>query len=296
MTNTDNKLLKMNYLKRNKIKVILFSTLVFYIIICQSCMTMRSSKSKTKTFFKESHTTYIDSTIAIGESKIHFIQTGKEDLPTLFFVHGSPGSWNNFQDYLKDTLLLKKYRMISIDRPGFGFSNFGKAQDLYEQSNVIEQFVEKIKNGNDIYLIGHSYGGPAIVKMAIDKPNDYKQIVILAGAIDPNAENAETWRPVFMSKPLRYLIPGALRPANDELWWLKNDLFRMKPNLKKVTTSVIIIHGTKDRLVPFSNVDFMKKEFINAKSVEEISIKDADHFLPWSHYEIIRNKLLDLNE
>ena len=186
--------------------------------------------------------------------------------------------------------------MIAIDRPGFGFSNFGEAQDLYEQSNVIEQFVEKIKNGKDIYLIGHSYGGPAIVKMAIDKPNNYKQIVILAGAIDPNAENPETWRPVFMSKPLRYLIPGALRPANDELWWLKNDLFRMKPNLKKVTTSVIIIHGTKDRLVPFSNVDFMKKEFINAKSVEEISIKDADHFLPWSHYEIIRNKLLDLNE
>ena len=296
MTNTDNKLLKMNYLKRNKIKVILFSTLVFYIIICQSCMTMRSSKSKTKTFFKDSHTTYIDSTIAIGESKIHYIQTGKEDHPTLFFIHGSPGSWNNFQDFLKDTLLLKKYRMIAIDRPGFGFSNFGEAQDLYVQSNLIEEFVEKIKNGKNIYLIGHSYGGPAIVKMAIDKPNNYKQIVILAGAIDPYAENPETWRPVFMSKPLRYLIPGALRPANDELWWLKNDLFRMKPNLKKVTTNVVIIHGTKDRLVPFSNVDFMKKEFLNAKSVEEISIKDADHFLPWSHYEIIRNKLLDLKE
>jgi hypothetical protein len=40
----------------------------------------------------------------------------------------------------------------------------------------------------------------------------------------------------------------------------------------------------------------MKKEFKNAKSVEEISIKDADHFIPWSHYEIVRNKLLDLKE
>lgn len=296
MTNTDNKSLKMNYLRRNKIKVILFTTLVFYIIICQSCMTMRTSKSKTKTFFKESKTTYIDSTIKIDDSKIHYIQTGKEDLPTLFFVHGSPGSWNSYKDYLKDTLLLKKYRIISIDRPGFGYSNFGEAQDLDEQATIIEQFVEKIKNGKNLYLIGHSYGGPIIVKMAIDKPNDYKQLVILAGSVDPNAENPETWRPVFMSKPLRYLVPGALRPANDELWWLKNDLFRMKPNLKKLTTNVVIIHGTKDRLVPFSNVNFMKKEFINAKSVEEISINDADHFIPWTHYEIIRNKLLDLKE
>lgn len=296
MTNTDNKSLKMNYFKRNKVKVILLSLLVFYILICQSCMTMRTSSSKTKKFFEAAKTTYIDSTIAFDDAKIHYIQTGKSDLPTLFFVHGSPGSWNSYQDYLKDTLLLKKYRMISIDRPGFGYSNFGEAQDLDEQAAVIEQFVEKIKNGKNIYLIGHSYGGPTIVKMAIDKPNDYKELIILAGAIDPKAENPETWRPIFMSKPLRYLIPGALRPANDELWWLKNDLFRMKPNLKKITTNVVIVHGTKDRLVPYSNVDFMKKEFVNAKSVEEISIKDADHFIPWSHYEIIRNKLLELKE
>jgi hypothetical protein len=59
------------------------------------------------------------------------------------------------------------------------------------------------------------------------------------------------------SVPLRYLVPGALRPSNDELWWLKN-LFSLAPELKKIT-SAVIIHGTKDALVPFSNVAFMKK-------------------------------------
>lgn len=264
--------------------------------MCQSCMTMRTSASKTKTFFQASKINYIDSTIVIGELKIHYIQTGLEDNPTLFFVHGSPGSWDNFKEYLKDTLLLKKYRMVAIDRPGFGYSNFGKSQNLYEQSIVIEEFITKINNNKNIYLIGHSYGGPTIVKMAIDKPNAYKQIIILAGSINPEVENTEKWRPFFMTKPFRYIVPGALKPANDELWWLKKDLINMKPNLYKITTDVIIIHGTKDELVPYSNVAFIEKEFINAKSIEVISIKNGNHFIPWENHETIRNKLLNLKE
>ena len=270
--------------------------LVSYLLLCQSCMTMRTSSSKTKTFFETNKTSFLDSTIVIGELKIHYIQTGLNDNPTLFFVHGSPGSWDNFKEYLKDTLLLKKYRMIAIDRPGFGYSNFGKSQNLFEQSNVIEEFIEKINNKKPIYLIGHSYGGPTIVKMAVDKPNAFKQIIILAGAIDPKAENPEKWRTFFMTKPFRYIVPGALRPANDELWWLKKDLVNMKPNLNKIKADVIVIHGTKDELVPYSNVAFIEKEFINAKSIEVLSIKNGNHFIPWENFKTIRNKLLNLKE
>ncbi len=286
----------MTYIKNNKIKVLLFSLTLIYLLTCQSCMTMRTSSSKTKTFFKDSKTSYLDSTITIGSNKVHFIATGNKNNPTLFFVHGSPGSWDNFKTYLKDSLLLKNYRMIAVDRPGFGYSNFGKAQNLYSQAKVLEEFTEKLSNGKNIYLIGHSYGGPAIVKMAIDKPNTYKQLIILAGAIDPDAETPEKWRKIIMSKPIRFIIPGALRPANDELWWLKQDLINMKPNLKKITTNVLVIHGTLDDLVPYSNVPFIEREFINAKSMEVLSIKNANHFIPWEHFETIRNKLLNLKE
>jgi hypothetical protein len=41
------------------------------------------------------------------------------------------------------------------------------------------------------------------------------------------------------SVPL-HLVPGALRPSNDELWWLK-DLFSLAPELKKITSAVTII-------------------------------------------------------
>ena len=97
-----------------------------------------------------------------------------------------------------------------------------------------------------------------------------------------------------MSKPLRYIIPGALRPSNDELWWLKTDLVNLKPNLKNIVANVTIIHGTKDRLVPFSNVNFMTLYIENAKKIKIIPIKNADHFIPWTHYNIVRDAILDL--
>ena len=68
----------------------------------------------------------------------------------------------------------------------------------------------------------------------------------------------------------------------------------MKPSLKNITSAVIIIHGTKDPLVPYSNMAFMNKTFVNAKSIENISIENANHFIPWEHYGEIRDALLKL--
>jgi pimeloyl-ACP methyl ester carboxylesterase len=257
-------------------------------------MTMRMNHKETKQFFETSKVDYIDKTKSFEDFDIHYVQTGSDQNPTLFFIHGSPGSWDAYKEYLKDTLLLKKYRMIAIDRPGFGYSNFGEAQDLETQAQRISKFVKFMDNKLPVVLVGHSMGGPVIVKMAVDNSKIYAHLVVLSGAIDPKAEEPEIWRNIIKSKPLRYLIPGALRPANDELWWLKQDLIDMKPSLKKITSRVTIIHGTIDPLVPYSNMAFMQKEFVNAKSIDTISIKNANHFIPWEHYDIIRKALLEL--
>ena len=245
-------------------------------------------------FFETSKLDFLDKVFEFENFKIHYIETGRPDNPTLFFIHGSPGSWDAYKDYLKDTLLVKKYRMIAIDRPGFGYSNFQKSQNLSEQSRIITSFIKSINNQKPIVLIGHSMGGPVVVKLATLEPKLYSNLVILAGAVDPKAETPEFWRSIIMKKPIRYLIPGALRTSNDELWWLKQDLYDMQPNLKKIISNVLIIHGTIDPLVPYKNMAFMQKEFINAKKIDTISIKKANHFIPWEHFDEIRNALLNL--
>ena len=280
---------------RFKKRYIVYSFLVFYIVMCQACMTMRYSGKEAIAFFAASKTVFLDKNALVDGHNLHYIETGNAQNPTLIFVHGSPGSWNAFKNYLQDTTLLKKYRMIAIDRPGFGYSDFGDAQNLNVQSQIIGSFIKQIDNKQPIILVGHSYGGPMVVKLAADHPSWYKHIVILSGSLDPKAENPEQWRRVVKSVPLRYLIPGALRPSNDELWWLKKDLVSLAPELKKITSVVTIIHGTKDALVPFSNVAFMKKSFVAAQSIDSIIIDEANHFILWSHYEIVRNALLKID-
>lgn len=277
-----------------KKRYIAYSLMVLYIVICQSCMTLRFSNKETKKYFEASNTEFQDKTIVFEGYKIHYLETGATQNPTLLFVHGSPGSWNAFKEYLKDSLLLKKYRMIAIDRPGFGYSDFGKAQNLRVQSKRISAFIKIIDNKKPLILVGHSVGGPVVAQLAVDNPFCYKRLVILAGSLDPKAEKLEKWRTVIKVSPLRYLIPGALRPSNDELWWLKQDLVELEPKLKNITCDVTIIHGTKDVLVPYSNVAFMKKMFVNAKSIDTITIEKANHFIPWSHYDIVRNALLTI--
>jgi pimeloyl-ACP methyl ester carboxylesterase len=257
-------------------------------------MMLRYSNKETAKYFAVSKIEFQDKTIAFEGYKIHYVTAGNAQNPTLFFVHGSPGSWNAFKEYLQDSLLRKKYRMIAVDRPGFGYSDFGDAQNLKVQSQRITEFIKKIDTKKPIILVGHSVGGPVVVQLAVDNPSWYKRLVILAGSLDPRAENPEKWRTVFKASPLRYLIPGALRPSNDELWWLKQDLVDLEPELKKISCDVTIIHGTKDVLVPYSNVAFMKKMFVNATSMDTITIEKANHFIPWSHYEIVRNVLFNL--
>lgn len=284
----------MNHFKKHKFKYFSLVLLFGYLILCPSCITMRTKPGKVANYFEKEKVSFLDTTVVFGGDMLHYIQTGKKGNPILLFVHGSPGSWNNFEKYLSDSLLLKKFCMIAIDRPGFGYSDFRKSKNLFEQTAILKQFVNSLPKNVSIFSVGHSYGGPLITNLAIELPSRFSSIVLLAGAVDPKAETPEKWRKIFKAKPLRYIIPGALQPANDELWWLKKDLYVMQENLKKITTNVIVIHGTDDDLVPYSNVAFVEREFVNAKLIEVITIKNANHFIPWEHFETIRKKLLEL--
>jgi len=127
--------------------------------------------------------------------------------------------------------------------------------------------------------------------MALENPDLYKNLVILAGALDPEAEKPEKWRKPLMWFPIKYLVPGALRPSNDELWWLKQDLKDMKPHLETVSQNILIVHGAEDQLVPYSNVPYMEALFTNAASLEVIRLENENHFIVWSQETLIKEVL-----
>ena len=260
--------------------------------MAQSCMMFRTSDSKAIAAFAKDGITLHTNTLHVNKRKLHYVFTGADTLPTIVFVHGSPGSWNAFEQYLKDTDLLQRYRMLSIDRPGFGYSDFGDALDLEDQSMIIAPLFQQIKNGKPVYLVGHSLGGPMVVQLAVDNPGMFSALVILAGSIDPGEEKAEHWRKLFINNPFQYLLPGAMRPSNDELWFLKKDLKNLAPQIKNITCAVYMVHGTKDQFVPYGNMQFGIQSFTHAASIDTTSIPDANHFIPWTKYDIIKKVLL----
>ena len=264
-----------------------------YLFFNYSCLSFRSTASETRTFFESRNVTYSEATLPIGDREIHYVRTGKADAPTLVFIHGSPGSWDAWKTYLSDSTLLQSFRLIAPDRPGFGYSDYRKSMDLGAQAILLNTLLQQLDNGKPVTLIGHSYGGPLIVKMSLEAPQAYDNLMILSGSLDPEAEKPEKWRKLFMRFPLKYLVPGSFRPSNDELWMLKEDLHFMRPKLGLLTQNVLIVHGTKDRLVPYENVPFMKAAFTGTQNLQIIPLEDERHFIVWDSEDLIKSSLLN---
>jgi len=268
--------------------------LLIWVLSAPSCMTMRTSDKKATAEFQAKNLHLELKTITTNGHNLHYAQIGNDTFPTLIFVHGSPGSWHESADYLNDTTLLKHFRMVSIDRPGFGYSEFRHAFNLQQQSDIISPLFKVLDNKKPMTLIGHSLGGPMIVKLAADNPKTFSNLVILAGAIDPAMEKPEKWRKVFMNNPLQYLVPGALKPSNEELWMLKTDLVALKGDFPKIQSKVYMLHGDKDRLVPYGNLAYGRQMFSENTHFEGITMEGQDHFIPWTRKEAIKALLLKL--
>lgn len=281
---------------KRKIYVALTLLLGGWLLVAQGCMRMRTSNADALTNFQKSGLTITPQTLTVNNRTMHYMSVGASDKPTLVFVHGSPGSWNAFSSYLKDRLLRLRYRLVNLDRPGFGYSNFGKAVGLRQESALISPVLHRLANGKPLYLIGHSLGGPMVIKLAADNPDlPIGGLVILAGSVSPADEPPERWRNVADLPGIRLLLPGALRPSNHELRLFKKDVIDLEPNFAKVTCPVVIIHGDKDPLVPPPNADYAKKMLVNAPRVDLIWLKEANHFIPWTRYDTIRSVLLGLH-
>ena len=259
-----------------------------------SCMQFRMSQSELDHYFEKKEKKGITHSYIIGKRKINYVIAGDDQLPLVLFVHGSPGSLSAFIDFLGDTALLKRALIASVDRPGFGYSDFGYAEpSLEKQAALLKPILQKHKNQRPVILVGHSLGGPLIARMAMDFPELIDGLVIVAGSIDPDLEPHEWFRAPLATPFLKWMLPRSIRASNDEIYNLKPELQEMIPLWSKITASTILIQGQKDSLVPPGNADFAKKMITHAP-LKCVLIEDMDHFVPWSHPELIRKAVLEL--
>lgn len=220
-----------------------------------------------------------------------YLETGDDRKPLVLFVHGAPGSSNAFLSFLSDPVLLEQAYMIAVDRPGFGYSGFGKTvTSLKVQAAMIHPLLEKNNADRCPILVGHSYGGTIIGRMAIDYPDEVGALVMAAPAVDPRLEK------VFpISYPadwalFRWLLPTCLRVTNQEKLGHIPQLNRMLSLWDQVTAPVTVIHGGKDWIASVENATFLQKQ-IRKASVRLVIQPDLDHLIPWEAPELIKEAI-----
>ena len=270
---------------------ILAFTLLFVGI--SACLRMRKTdKSLNKEYknavYKPSQHQYI-----VCNRTMNYAEVGHDSLPVVLFIHGSPGSWESFEGFFKDSLLLSKAKVISVDRPGFGYSTYGKAEPSLEiQAACILPLLEKYARTNQrIILVGHSLGGPLIARIAMDYPKHIKALIFVAASVDPELEPHGWYR-----KPMKFvdfLLPGSIRSSNREIISLKSELQRMLPLWHSILQPCVVIQGDKDNLVSPNNVQFLQKHLVNT-SLEVVMIKDMNHFIPWKAPQKIRDAIFKM--
>ncbi|MFZ4405600.1 MAG: alpha/beta fold hydrolase, partial [Pseudobdellovibrionaceae bacterium] len=215
----------------------------------------------------------------------------------LIFVHGSPGSWEAWAAFLMNKDLHKKYHLLAVDRPGYEGSTYGRTEpSLAKQAADIIEVLQFNQSGLPAILIGHSYGGPVIAKIAMDFSQKVGGLIFVASSVSPDLEkikwiqNAATWW------PFRALIPSALRVCNEEIMALKDQLNLILPDWKNIHARTVLIQGDQDDLVPKENQFFLQEHIRKDLIIKSTMIPAMNHFIPWRRPDLILQGISLLDE
>lgn len=276
-------------------------------LLLPQCVSLRMSDKAITEYFKNSPVKPSFHTLQTGGRSIHYAEIGPSSpepstasagrsapgsLPVVVFVHGSPGSWDAFIAFLNDSALYRRARLVAVDRLGFGKSGLGQAEpSLQKQAAAVAAVISQVTPSGRAVLVGHSLGGPVIIRLAMDYPDRVKSLILVAPSISPDLEKQEWFRPVLAAFPFRQLLPAELDVSNREIRPLRGELQQMMPLWSSIMVPVTVIQGESDNLVPPGNADFAKRMLTHAPVTMRM-LPGMNHFIPWRRADTIHDAIL----
>ena len=219
---------------------------------------------------------------------VSYLQSGDPQGPRVILVHGTPGAATAWADYLLAPPA--GVHLLALDRPGFGRSGpDGPVTGLAEQAAAVLALMPT--DGRPVVLLGHSLGAPIVARVAADHPQRVSGLVLLAASMDPSQEFIHPMQQVGAWFWIKALLPRTLRHANAELMALKPELEALAQVLPQITARVVIVHGTRDDLVPVANVPYMQARLTGARCVTTVLLERQNHFLPWNAEATVRQAI-----
>jgi pimeloyl-ACP methyl ester carboxylesterase len=174
----------------------------------------------------------------------------------IVFFHGNGAIINDFEFIVK-TFYKKGYSTLLVEYPGYGLSYNYKTSEgrIYSDCKKMINYVKAKYNFNtiDTYFFGWSLGSGVATEMMKDKLGS-KMLIVSSFTSVPDVAHQK------FIKVLTYFFI--------------TDRFSNKQKAKLIMEPVLLIHGTKDRFIPYEMSVKLNKLFPNS---ELISIKNADH-------------------
>lgn len=272
--------------------IILLVSLVFF----RKDLTLKKEVVKEK--YRQPNSTFID----WNGCQLHYTESGK-GFPILM-IHGFGGSHCDFM--LLDSLLNDKYRVIRIDMPGFGLSDFPKSttkeQDYIKIYDDYFSFIIDTLHLDSMYVMGNSLGGMMSWNLTLHHPGNVKKLVLFNSAgydmkEAVQATNAEMFKKKYVQLFMERGIPVYLTSRGmsrifydksrmtDEMMTRVNDLWNREGNLKHIMNMVasekylntdvikniscptLVIWGKQDEILPVKYADNFRQDIKNSRLI-----------------------------
>ncbi len=283
-------------------KKILFSIFIIIVALFLYVAYGRKDMSLSKEYMKEKYSLPNSHFISWNGTEIHYTESGS-GFPVLM-IHGFGGSNRDF--ILLDSLIQGKYRVIRVDLPGFGLSDFPKQKDLDpDYIKVYDQYFSFLLDTlhlDSCYVMGNSLGGLMSWNLAVNHPRVVKKLVLFNSAGYDMAEviksaNAKIFKYKIVQLLLQKGMPEFLtKRGMSRVFYNKslltedrtqrvNDFWNRKSNLtqilsmasstkylnqnliKQVACPTLIIWGKQDKVVSPKYADRFHADIKNSQEI-----------------------------
>ena len=230
------------------------------------------------------------------DAKVHYTLEGKGSR-TILMIHGFGGSFRNFDNlmpYLQDS-----FRIIRLDLPGFGLSDYTKDSDgsiLGNYSDFFTTFFDTLQL-DSVILMGNSMGGAVSWTIASQRPEKISRMILLNSAgyeIEKAASKMLVFKYKTVSDIFKKGLPLSLSKnglekcyaddskinfadatLNNKITNKKGNLdfmvlmaerkeFPSSANIKKVQCPTLIIWGKEDEIIPVAHADSFHRNIKNS--------------------------------
>jgi pimeloyl-ACP methyl ester carboxylesterase len=254
----------------------------------------RQTDQEIRRFFIVNHLTGKVGYYKVANRSIRFVSIGADTLPTLFFIHGSPSSVSIYEPFFTDSALRDRFKMVAVDRPGYGGSGFGSPEPSIEkQVRLIWPLIRSLRNHQQpLIIVAGSYGTSVACRLLMDHPSTADALLLMGPSLAAGEEKTFWFADIMESPLVRWASPRLFRSANTEKLAHGQQLDSMLPLWPSIHVPVFYLQGEKDGLIYPANAAFARKHLTAVPYLSIQFLPGRPHFFIRTDHDVIVHTIL----